>query len=55
MNRAALGIFGATPNEQGKLEAKLYSSVESTSYEGFAALVVPILIFQRTQTARGAA
>lgn len=44
MNRAALGIFGATPNEQGKLEAKLYSSVESTSYEGFAALVVPILI-----------
>lgn len=44
MNRAALGIFGATPNESGQLEAKLYSSVESTSYEGFAALVVPILI-----------
>jgi ABC-type antimicrobial peptide transport system permease subunit len=44
MNRAALGIFGATPNDKGKLESKLYSSVESTSYEGFAALVVPILI-----------
>ena len=44
MNRAALGIFGSTPNKDGKLEAKLYSSVESTSYEGFAALVVPILI-----------
>jgi cell division protein FtsX len=44
MNRAALGIFGATPNEKGQLESKLYSSVESTSYEGFAALVVPILI-----------
>jgi len=44
MNRAALGIFGSTPNKEGKLEAKLYSSVESTSYEGFAALMVPILI-----------
>lgn len=44
MNRAALGIFGATPNNKGVLESKLYSSVESTSYEGFAALVVPILI-----------
>jgi len=44
MQRAAVGIFGATRNDQGKLEAKLYSSVESTSYEGFAALLVPILI-----------
>ena len=44
MNRAALGIFGSTPDKSGKLEAKLYSSVESSSYEGFAALVVPIMI-----------
>ena len=44
MQRAALGIFGATPDKNGKLQSKLYSSVESTSYEGFASLVVPILI-----------
>jgi hypothetical protein len=44
MNRAALGIFGATKNKSGQLEARLYSSVESTSYEGFASLLVPILI-----------
>ena len=58
MNRAALGIFGAIPNEEkvkdengkeqttltGPLTARLYSSVESSSYEGFAALAVPILI-----------
>lgn len=44
MQRAALGIFGATKNKQGKLEAKLYSSVESTSYEGFLSLLIPILI-----------
>jgi hypothetical protein len=44
MQRAALGIFGATKNSQGKLEAKLYSSVESTSYEGFLSLLIPILI-----------
>ena len=44
MNRAALGIFGATPDEDGTLVARLYSSVESTGYEGFAALVIPILI-----------
>ena len=44
MNRAALGIFGATPGENGQLVTKLYSSVESTSYEGFAALLVPIII-----------
>lgn len=43
MNRAALGIFG-TSEEDGKRVAKLYSSVESAGYEGFAALVVPILI-----------
>jgi hypothetical protein len=44
MQRAALGIFGASPDKNGKLETRLYSSVESTSYEGFASLVVPILI-----------
>lgn len=44
MQRAALGIFGATRGPSGKLEAKLYSSVEATSYEGFASLLVPILI-----------
>jgi hypothetical protein len=44
MNRAALGIFGATKNKSGQLEARLYSSVETTSYEGFASLLVPILI-----------
>jgi cell division protein FtsX len=51
MQRAALGIFGATPEKDpdtgkltGKLTAKLYSSVEATSYEGFASLAVPILI-----------
>ncbi|HEY0074135.1 MAG TPA: ABC transporter permease, partial [Abditibacteriaceae bacterium] len=45
MNRAALGIFGTdTDKNSGKLVAKLYSSVESAGYEGFAALVVPILI-----------
>ena len=44
MNRAALGIFGTDKGADGKLVAKLYSSVESASYEGFAALVVPILI-----------
>lgn len=44
MNRAALGIFGSTKGENGQLQARLYSSVESTSYEGFAALLVPILI-----------
>src|SRR5690606_11877032 len=43
MQRAALGIFGAT-EENGQLVTKLYSSVESTSYEGFVALFVPILI-----------
>ena len=44
MNRAALGIFGSTKNSDGKLTAALYSSVESSSYEGFAALVIPITI-----------
>ena len=44
MQRAALGIFGATKNSQGKLQAKLYSSVESTSYAGFLSLLIPILI-----------
>ncbi len=44
MNRAALGIFGATKNDNGKLVAALYSSVETSSYEGFAALVIPITI-----------
>ena len=50
MSRAALGIFGATPdfdklgNPKGALVAKLYSSVEATSYEGFAALAIPVLI-----------
>jgi ABC-type antimicrobial peptide transport system permease subunit len=46
MGRAALGIFGATPDatKGGKLVAKLYSSVEATSYEGFASLAVPIII-----------
>ena len=49
MSRAALGIFGATPEivdgkPKGPLVSKLYSSVEATSYEGFAALAVPVLI-----------
>ena len=50
MGRAALGIFGATPEldkagqPTGPLVSKLYSSVEATSYEGFAALAVPVLI-----------
>ena len=44
MQRAALGIFGATPDQSGKLVSKLYSSVEATSYEGFASLAVPIII-----------
>ncbi len=44
MQRAALGIFGATPDQSGKLQSKLYSSVESTNYEGFASLLVPIMI-----------
>jgi hypothetical protein len=44
MNRAALGIFGSTKNKSGVLESRLYSSVESTSYEGFASLLIPITI-----------
>ncbi len=50
MSRAALGIFGATPEldkagkPTGPLVSKLYSSVEATSYEGFAALAIPVLI-----------
>ena len=50
MSRAALGIFGATPeldkagNPTGPLTSKLYSSVEATSYDGFAALAIPVLI-----------
>jgi hypothetical protein len=46
MQRAALGIFGSVPDKEqdNKLTTKLYSSVESTNYEGFASLVVPILI-----------
>ncbi|PQV64936.1 FtsX-like permease family protein [Abditibacterium utsteinense] len=46
MQRAALGIFGAVPDQAqgGKLTSKLYSSVEATSYEGFASLAVPVLI-----------
>lgn len=50
MSRAALGIFGATPEldklgkPTGPLVSKLYSSVEATSYDGFAALAVPVLI-----------
>ncbi len=50
MSRAALGIFGATPelDDNGKptgpLVSKLYSSVEATSYDGFAALAIPVLI-----------
>jgi len=49
MNRAALGIFGATPNlvdgkPVGAPVAKLYSSVEAAGYEGFASLAIPILI-----------
>jgi cell division protein FtsX len=46
MQRAALGIFGSVPDKENgdKLSTKLYSSVESTSYEGFAALIVPIAI-----------
>ena len=50
MNRAALGIFGATPDldktgkPTGPLVSRLYSSVEASSYEGFAALAIPIAI-----------
>ncbi len=49
MSRAALGIFGATPElvngkPTGPLVSKLYSSVEATSYDGFAALAIPVLI-----------
>jgi len=49
MNRAALGIFGATPNlvngqPSGPPVAKLYSSVEAAGYEGFASLAIPIII-----------
>ncbi|BCM92409.1 hypothetical protein IAD21_04288 [Abditibacteriota bacterium] len=50
MNRAALGIFGATPDlddngsPTGPPVARLYSSVEAASYEGFASLAIPILI-----------
>ena len=50
MSRAALGIFGATPEldksgkPTGPLTSKLYSSVEATSYDGFAALAIPVLI-----------
>ncbi|HEX8463549.1 MAG TPA: FtsX-like permease family protein, partial [Abditibacterium sp.] len=46
MQRAALGIFGATPDKDngGALTPKLYSSVEGTSYEGFASLAIPIII-----------
>ncbi len=50
MNRAALGIFGATPDvgangvASGPLVSRLYSSVEASSYEGFASLAIPILI-----------
>lgn len=46
MQRAALGIFGATPDRDNgnKPTAKLYSSVEATSYDGFASLAIPILI-----------
>jgi len=49
MNRAALGIFGATPNlvngkPVGAPVAKLYSSVEAAGYEGFSSLAIPILI-----------
>jgi len=44
MQRAALGIFGSTETSPGKFEARLYSSVEGTSYEGFASLLIPILI-----------
>jgi len=45
MNRAALGIFGATPDVKGGPPvAKLYSSVEAAGYEGFASLAIPILI-----------
>ncbi len=50
MNRAALGIFGSTPDlgadgkPTGPPLARLYSSVESASYDGFASLAIPILI-----------
>lgn len=46
LRRAAVGVFGATPDKENgdKLTTRLYSSVESTSYEGFASLVVPVLI-----------
>ena len=44
MNRAALGIFGATKDDSGKLQGALYSSVETSGYEGFGALVIPIAI-----------
>ncbi len=52
MNRAALGIFGAThdmdkdgnPILSSPLVSRLYSSVEASSYEGFASLAIPIAI-----------
>ncbi len=46
MSRAALGIFGSVPDKENgnKLTSKLYSSVEATSYDGFASLAIPILI-----------
>jgi hypothetical protein len=44
MNRAALGIFGSTRNNNGELRTALYSSVETTGYEGFAALLIPVAI-----------
>ena len=44
MNRAALGIFGSTKGKDGQLKAALYSSVETSGYEGFGALVIPIAI-----------
>jgi hypothetical protein len=44
MNRAALGIFGSTRGADGKLTAALYSSVETSGYQGFGALIIPIAI-----------
>jgi cell division protein FtsX len=44
MNRAALGIFGSTRQPDGSLQAALYSSVETSGYEGFGALIIPIAI-----------
>jgi hypothetical protein len=44
MNRAALGIFGSTRDKNGNLQTALYSSVETTGYEGFAALLIPVTI-----------